>query len=267
MNGFHVLMTGDYWHRDFFNVISKSPVSITLKTLDSLSNAPQNNNRFDAVVVALSRRDRYSAVQLESLVHQFVNTPVIALCGSWCEGEMRSGDPVPGMIRVYWHQWAGRLDSYLEQLKTNVPHSWLLPKIANEADRVSVDSSTPIKLELSESTIGISATSEEGYQLLRTALDDRQRHSFWIEQEDSVSRHALAAICIEANSFDEAVKNRVRELRFSYPSTPVVLVMNFPRRADFEKAAEFGIHDIVSKPFQLKDLQFAIWRSVNGAAA
>ena len=54
-------------------------------------------------------------------------------------------------------------------------------------------------------------------------------------------------------------------LRLSDEVKPVVLVLNFPRSNDVEFAAELGIREIVSKPFHLANLRFAIERAVSSS--
>ena len=268
MNGFHVLITGDYWHGDFSKVISKTQTPITLRPLESIIQENQDaNDQFDAVVVALSRRNRFPKIELEKLVHQFVNTPVIALCGSWCEGEERSGQPVAGMIRVYWHQWAGRFEAFMNQVKSNAPHSWQLPKISNEADRILLDRNAAIEIQFHETNIGISANSQDGFSMLQTALEDPQRQTVWLENCLNANELTFSAICIDANSLDELTEKRIRLIKESHPCTPLILVSNFPRRSEFERASQLGVLEVVSKPFNLTDLQFAIWRCVHAAAA
>ena len=42
---------------------------------------------------------------------------LVGLLGSWCEGEVRSGQPWPGTIRIYAHQWPGRAEQELKRLE------------------------------------------------------------------------------------------------------------------------------------------------------
>src|SRR5688572_29710508 len=56
------------------------------------------------VFLAQSRREQFGADCIERLLRAAPLTRVVAIVGSWCEGETRSGVPLAGAHRVAWHQ-------------------------------------------------------------------------------------------------------------------------------------------------------------------
>lgn len=67
-------------------------------------------------VVALDRPEDYDALALDSLRQRFPHTRVVTLLGAWCEGETRTGRPIPGAWRVYAHEAVAWLQHELHSL-------------------------------------------------------------------------------------------------------------------------------------------------------
>ena len=271
MQNLKILLTGDYWHSDFQRLIGAAAVPITLQPLPHiLAGSNRQSSDYGAVIIAQSRRGQFESEQLEQLISQFVNTPVIALCGSWCEGEPRSGTPVAGLVRVYWHSWLGQFDHFVAELKKQKIATWQLPKIASAADRIMHQSQNGVVGDLNSSAmVGISTHTRDHYLMMRDALTTSNYNSCWIEglDENDIQQASLDAICIEGNSLNPAMQERIVELQRNFPLVPMALVLNFPRSLEFSLARRMGISEIISKPFQLCDLNFAIERLRSTAAA
>jgi hypothetical protein len=236
--------------------------------------ADRDPTEHNLLVVAQSRRDQFSRDVWSRMLQQFVNRPVVALLGSWCEGESRSGQAVPGVVRVYWHQWIGQLDRFLHQLQKHQLSSWHLPRIAANADRILLDSYYDQELAGHCLVAGISSLTESGYSMIADGLQQLGCQPVWLEAEwggvepncRQTTSRSLHFIVVNANSLNGPVPEKVKLLRQRYPRLPIVLMINFPRRQDLAVAARLGVDEIVSKPFQLHDLQFVIARSVLPAA-
>ncbi len=67
-------------------------------------------------------------------------TRQLVLLGSWCEGEMRTGSPVPGTIRLYWHQWARGGEKELRFLLSGGASGWSLPATSGEEELILMKS-------------------------------------------------------------------------------------------------------------------------------
>ena len=262
-------MTGDYWHQDFRVLIARASFPVTLQPFDSIGDIGEEASEYDLVVIAQSRRGQYQPRLVEKLLTKFVNKPVVALCGSWCEGETRSGEPIPGLIRIYWHQWLGQLDNFLFQINERSMATWQLPKIANISDQVIHQSGSSVANLDRTICVGVSTYTQEYYLTLQDALLVSGYQSHWIEGIDSndINNTDFSVICIEGNSLTGTCRQRISELEMSFPHTPIVLVLNFPRSKEFALARQLGITEIVSKPFQLCDLKFAIQRLLSAKAA
>src|SRR5262245_6670790 len=59
----------------------------------------------ELIVVAQSRPGMIAARQMDALRRPAPLAGVVALLGSWCEGETRTGRPWPGVERLYWYEF------------------------------------------------------------------------------------------------------------------------------------------------------------------
>jgi CheY-like chemotaxis protein len=77
----------------------------------------------------------------------------------------------------------------------------------------------------------------------------------------------VSAICVDAESWSAALKNRLKWIREEFPDSPIVLLLNYPRQDEQESLQQAGVTEVVSKPFELEDLKSAIIRAVKKQAA
>ena len=273
----HLLLTGDGWYPEFAasfsKCCSKSELPITFRSLEHVLLDPGSDEDYQLVVLACSRRNQFAVSEIEQLMNRFVNVPVVALSGSWCEGEMRSGKPIPGLLRVYWHQWQGSFDRFQAELAEQGVSSWNLPKIASAADRILFARPTVTAGELENASllgkIGVSAMTQEKFQMLADGLGVNRPPPTWLETLDTheFASVEFSAICIECNSITDFLRQRIAAIRLAHPCTPLILIMNFPRQQDILSAARLGIRQVVSKPFDNVELQLAVASTINAEPA
>src|SRR5437764_86557 len=58
-----------------------------------------------AMVFVQSRPGQFARVEVEKLHAIEPLARLVALTGPWCEGEQRSGRPIPGVPRIAWRNW------------------------------------------------------------------------------------------------------------------------------------------------------------------
>ncbi len=261
--GIQVFVTGDYWHEDFRNVFSQMQVATTMVPLETLNSFEFGPSTFGLIVLALSRRNQVSQSNVELLRSKMPVTPIVALKSSWCEGETRTGIPLEGVVSVFWHQWQGQFEAFLDQLTEHGIADWNLPATSSPADRVD-QATRSSRLDTNHYRLGVSAWSQSQFDMIQDALRAIGWQSFWIERTrwDQQTLDSVAAICIDANSVSDDLKHRLKWLKNSFERVPHVLLLNFPRIDETNWASELGVHSIVSKPFQLVDLKKAVEYSI-----
>ena len=255
MSSPRLLISGDYWHADFRDLVARLSVPATLTPLDQIANL--DTQRFSLIVVAQTRPNQFDQATIDSIVTNNSITPVVMLLGSWCEGERRSDTPITGVKRVFWHQWQGRFEEFSDQMRQQGISLWHSPAIENDADRVKAAQNT-IGLE-SEPVIGISALNQPTFEALGEAITSIGGKPKWVERTSRINLSASATmICIDADSADETLQRRVQWVRDQVSHVPLVVLMNFPRRQEIEQLRQSGVTTVISKPFELGALQRAI---------
>lgn len=255
-----ILLTGDYWHPDFRLLIPGFRQPVTLVAFDRLADISPAG--ITLIIIAVSRREQFDLSSVETIQAKFANTPVVALVGSWCEGEPRSGTPWPGVTRVYWHQWLGRFESFSHQLQSTGITDWHLPPTTTVADRARARLARESQSH-SDRLVGISAWTPTQYEMLADAAEHFGWRHCWVERAvwDADAGDALSVICVDADSWTPELNNRVKWLRSEFPVTPLIMLLNYPRASELDEILVAGVCSIVSKPFELDDLSSAINRA------
>ena len=88
----------------------------------------------DVIVIAQARPGEFSHDNVQRLRQIAPLARIVALLGSWCEGESRSGKPWPGVVRTYWHQWPARAERELRRLAAGECSAWALPPTATDEE-------------------------------------------------------------------------------------------------------------------------------------
>ena len=261
-----VLITGDYWHSDFRSLLPSMDCVTTLVPTEKLTDVHLTDASFDLIVLAASRRDQFTHEWVESIRGKALPTPLVALMGTWCEGEHRSGEPWPGVQRIYWHQWQGRFARFVEQLASNQVCDWQLPATANNADiATNFDLKNITEAYNSDLNVGVSAMSDTHYQMIVDASKKISTNIQWLEREQwaASTPQEISLLVVDADSWNQHVQARIQWLRQDLAiDAPIVLLLNFPRQSDSAAVKASGISEVVSKPFQLSDFALAIERAL-----
>lgn len=255
-----ILITGDYSHRDFKNLLTNSE-ALTLSPLKQLlkqSGSPDST--FDLIVIAQSYPEQFSPTEIEQLQNRHSQTPIVAVLGSWCEGETRSGKPWPGVVRIYWHQWLGRFEMFRSQLKESNVTIWHEPRTSTVADRILRLDAPQQVLQPHQRKVGISAHNTAQVEMLQDAFRQLGYNAFWIElmmgANPNIGEPDL--VCVDANHLNHELKTRIEWLREKFPDTPQIVVCNFPRANEVQDLISWKVAGVISKPFELQDLEFSV---------
>src|SRR5215212_7655830 len=81
----------------------------------------------ELIVVAQSRPDVTGSEELKQLRGASPLAGIVALLGSWCEGETRTGRPWPGVQRLYWYEFPAWWRRQLQLRVANRCPDWARP--------------------------------------------------------------------------------------------------------------------------------------------
>src|SRR5258708_6632850 len=107
-----LLLIGDYQRPEFREAYAAMRAACRVVCTGTLAGAVDllsgQEPPPDLIVLAQNRSGEFKPGDLERLRRHAALAPVVVLLGPWNEGEMRSGEPLAGVVRVYWHQWQPR---------------------------------------------------------------------------------------------------------------------------------------------------------------
>jgi hypothetical protein len=233
-----VLFTGDTDHVDFRDAADLLRTGTNLAT----ANAPP-----ELIVVAHSRPGSVSFEQLESLRRTSPLAGVLVLAGTWCEGEPRTGRPWPGVHRLYWYEFPAWWRRQLARRAAGRCPDWARPEGLHFAAFPALGNSTPRQSGIVLLKTHDAATSD--------ALADVLHRAGYASVRPAVSstrsiRGASAAIW-DGGQLSEFEQRELSRLCAELPTdrTPIVALLDFPRRDRVERALEIGASAVLGKPW------------------
>jgi hypothetical protein len=191
----------------------------------------------------------------------------LALLGSWCEGETRTGRPWPAVDRSFWHQWGARFDRELDRFSRGLCPAWGLPETASAEERALWDADLPLAQRLG--TVLISARNQE----TADAVGDACRQAGFVPHCVGPGRQhqgrgggappsgAVAAVWEGTQCEPHEVRQLARFCR-ALAGVPVVVLLDFPRPEGRDRARAAGAAEVVGKPFRLVDLLAHLDRAI-----
>ena len=256
----HLLVTGEYGHEEFRDVLSGISIPLTLVAVNRLASVAEQS--FSLIVLAEPRRNTIDPTIVANLRATHRGTPIVSLLGSWCEGERRSGTPLEGVIAVCASQFRGRLRRFMDAKDSNDPAIWNEPLTATPADSVRhyrVDGSLADKIRDAEVLVlGESAASTAA---IADALKLYGVRAVTSRNADVSLQPDI--VCFDIQAINSSTIDEIRSATEACPQSWFIAVCGFPRRQDHVELASLNVRSVVSKPFLHVDLIEAIseWKT------
>ncbi len=243
----HVLLTGELASPDLAPAVAWLRANARCD-----SSADFRNGDPDAIVICLARPGQITRTDVEDLQRAHPLSQPMALVGPWCEGEVRSGKPWPGVTRVYWHQWQLRLPAELARLS---PGAFRLPRSATEVDALL--SRPGPRRTARPALIGVVSGRHINFEAIALALDAGGHHPVWISIADALPVLQLDALVVD--EFDLPQASMWDAARQRLGPLPTVLLANFPRPEELDPPGALPQLSILAKPYHLADLLDRVW--------
>jgi hypothetical protein len=250
-----VLVTGDCGHAEFVRPLAWLQSRARVTQIAHLDQARiwLAHNAFSPgiIVVAQPRPGRFWQTQIEHLHRAAPLARLVALLGTWCEGETCSGEPWSGVIRVFWYEFIARVENELAALE-NSTGAWSLPRTATEAERTAW-----LRRSLADSPRGLIAVGTASavvYEGLAEACAQAGFSTAWLAPSQPCRIKAAAAgIWDETGRGLRGFRDLERFATGLFPARTLALV-GFPRRSECEQALAIGAADVLPKPFLVDDM-------------
>jgi len=151
-----VLTIGRWQQREFAAATADIPAAkdwIAVSSIDEACDLVRGGKQlFEIILLAQPLPDQVRQADVDRLQHLVPLTRLVVVAGTWCEGELRSGFPPTGVIRLYWYELALWWRAALSRRDARLCPHWSLPLDHAQAGRCSVEchpaTSTPLKATL-----------------------------------------------------------------------------------------------------------------------
>lgn len=249
-----LLFIGDTTTPEFAPLMRSSKRHVEVSKIGSVREAlasPDVLPAADVVALVQSRRGRIAAGDVDELRRRWPLTPLVALLGSWCEGEVRTGHPWPGVPRVYWHQFEASLANDLNRIGADKCPSWGLPTTLTADERL--DQLADMRLETRTGLIAIRSAGYSDFDALADACRGVGYSVVAVPPGEPVTvRGADAAIWSE--TYAGSGPREIAQLHNELKTKILVALLHFPRHHDRTQALAAGATAVVSKPYMLDAL-------------
>lgn len=256
------LRVGPWFEGEFLTL--NSVVSIAgFPVVEDLDQAEQWLSETDSLpetlLLAQPRPDYYSEPRLSMLQQHYPLIRMILVAGTWCEGELRTGTPLAGVLRVYWYKFPYWWNSACERYAEGRCPAWSEP----------LDSPVPAwrnrevtaRQELSGGVIAIAAEDVAVFQSLTDCLTSEGYQTYWWRSHEQTNLPAsLVAGIWDGGQLSVRELQRLQQFArivLAKGATTVALV-DFPRRETFSLAQSAGAPQVIAKPYQLEELLRAL---------
>ena len=245
----HILLVGDYRGDEFAAALAAMSQAADVVQVDDLQTAAdwlQRPTPVDLVVVAQARPGRFSLSQIEAIRLAAPLAPIVALLGSWCEGETRSGAPWPGVTRVYWHQWSERFGQEMGRLSRGAPGAWTQPLTATAEERL-LWSETAQRGE-DHRLVAVVSDDCEICDWLVAACKTRGMSPMTLRRAPVERIEVVSLLLWDAGlPSPKAIEAFQLGLR-QFPNCRAIVLADFPRDDDVRSFLAVGAAAVVSKP-------------------
>lgn len=262
-----VLLLGDYGHADFREAVDWISQHTVLSLASTVAEAAERlllAPSIDVAIIAQSEPDQFTSGDVERLHVASPLTRLVALLGSWCEGEMRTGRPWPGVLRIYWHQWQARMTPELMAAERSASSVWQLPRTATVDERLAATvEHLPVE-QSSKGMVAIHCRSAAMYQGLRDACRLGGYASVWFPPNHAPQASGAVAAIWDGISGEDCRVERLRDVVHLHSGAPVMVLLDFVRRQDRAVARAAGAAAILAKPVLVADL---LWQLDSAVAA
>jgi hypothetical protein len=257
-----VLLIGNVGHHEFRDAVGWLRRSTGLATADTIDHAfdvtEGRGGGWHTVIFAQARPGQFSARDVERVSRAWPLAHYVALLGSLCEGETRSGTPWPGVARVYWHQFLARCESELRS--GSPPGSWQLPRTASDAERT--ETMFAVAPDPRSGLIAVFTPDALLFDGLSLACRGVGYATVWCPNERRCSLRGAVAAIWDGTFQGRTDFGRLRRLPAQVAGVPVIALLAFPRHDQAREARKNGAAAIVSCPFMLPDL----WNVIRATA-
>jgi DNA-binding NarL/FixJ family response regulator len=227
----------------------------------------------ELLLLAQSHPGADDQAEVERLRQLAPLTRVIVVAGSWCEGELRTGRPLTGVVRIYWYEFVAWWRAALERIANRETPPWAEPLTdlrAGHSIRLRPPSTeSPSNAGAEKRVLAIDTTDYSTFDALSAGLTPldwqcvwQPRHRpAWNDQSSAEPQSPTAALWDGGQLDAEELTNLTAFCRrLNDLHAPVVALLDFPRAEHVNQTQSAGAAALFAKPYQLALLHHELTR-------
>jgi hypothetical protein len=262
-----VWLVGPWHDREFAIVRQALGLLISFQTLETLAAASAELGKCagESPEVLLLAQERPGCWSQAEIDHFQVAAPlvrVVIVAGVWCEGERRTGRPLVGAARLYWHEVPAWWRQAVARRDAGLAPNW-----SAVGGIVETNQANSTAVESPGGTLAIDSRDYATYEALAAAFRSTGWECLWTPRGQGNVSGAVAGIWDGGQLEPEELEAlQVFCQRFGNGSAPVIALVDFPRPEHVALAHEAGAAVLLGKPYSLAALANEVERVVAGSS-
>lgn len=186
----------------------------------------------------------------------------VVVLGTWCAGEGRSGEPLPGALRIPWHRWVHVARSELDALRHGRYSRWQLPATAHPSEYAAeLPPQLRLRGQTSEGkTVGVVTYRFDAYEASAALVQAIGGHPVWLRPHEFPAHWPGDALFVLVDAEGDLSEDGrlLAQAAVVYPESPIVALLGYPRLEDITQAMRLGADCVLGKPFDCSELAQAL---------
>lgn len=200
--------------------------------------------------------DAYEQAEVDRLQQRAPLSRIVVVAGTWCEGELRTGKPLSGVIRLYWYELASWWQAAARRRDAGLCPLWSQPLDQSQAGRWS-SANQLAAANKTNNQVCIDASDYAVYESLSAALKAFSIDAAWAGRELEGADKLTQLGIWDGGQLSAREITRLASF-CSKINGPVVALLDFPRVEHFEQARAVGATAVLAKPYIVEELVAAL---------
>ncbi|NOY30480.1 MAG: hypothetical protein GXP28_09990 [Planctomycetes bacterium] len=266
-----VLAIGPWQEKEFRLALAPIEEATAWQTVSDLNQAEKNlqtgETTPELILLAQPLPGRYRQRHVDRLQSLAPLARIVIVAGSWCEGGMRTGIQLTGVLRLYWHELAPWWKSAQTRVAAGLCPPWSLPADNPQAGRYllgigllgiglpCIKSKSPAF----DSPVAINAKDFSVYESLSAAMEPLGIATLWVQPARRVDQKVSSGIW-DGSQLDEKELQRLTDFCSQVRShdATVVALLDYPRVEHVAQAQSAGASAVFGKPYVVDELLAAL---------
>lgn len=240
-----LLLAGDFGHPDFDRLRRWLSAHCDVQQ-QSTPTGIRSGSSHQLSLLCQSRPGQFSQADVEALYRSAPLAGLLAILGSWCEGEARSGRAWQGIERVFWYEAIGRVQRLL------VEPQGFVTRTESPPERIVRQTRDLQDLE-GQTVLVVSRHGE--YEPLADLCRCLKANPYWYSGGEPWPDLDPALVLTAADDLAGLASTyTITSLRRAWPKARIAALLNFPRRDEIASLEAAGCDFVLGKPVLIGNL-------------